>query len=288
MNACTGYAVNIHFYIDGELAAGEKKELLSHLENCPLCSHALQEAATLSWQIRAARLPLRAPDSLRASVLQQVQRMERAKNVRRFAQRNTPDWHTYCLIATAAALVLIAGGLQVTRQHLTARSNSVIQAAILAHSELERHALPLDISSPSSQQLSSWFQSRVSFPFHMADAGVASDSTARYRLAGGRLLIVDNEPVALVEFSLPDGLATMLVCPSRSMEARGGAVVTSGGIILHSYNQGSMHIVTWNDRSLGYVLIHTSASVTTSRKCTSCHAHGSASRTLGMPIINNM
>lgn len=288
MKGCTGYAQNIQFYVDGELAAWEKDELLSHLANCPSCSHAMQEAEFFSSRIRAARPLLTAPDSLRTAVLRQVQQAEEAKNVLSFARRNTLDRHLRFLIATAAALVLVIGGLLAVPENHTSQTSYAIQTAILAHQELERHALPLDISSQSSRQVSSWFQSRVSFPFHMADAGIASDSTARYKLAGGRLLSMNRESVALVVFTLPDGLVTMLVCPSHLMEARGGAVVDSGGIILHSYDQGPMHIVTWNDRSLGYVLVHTSGSMTASRKCTSCHAQNATDTTLGMPLIHNM
>jgi anti-sigma factor RsiW len=280
MKTCTEYDANIQLYVDGELTGEERVEFLSHLENCPPCCQALREAESFSQQIRAARLAVTASASLRAAVLRQIQQAEAARNRPSLVPRRTPDRCLWSLTAAVGVLILVAGGLLVNRERQANQAGIMIQAAVLAHQELEQHVLPLDISSASSQEVSSWFQSRVPFPFRMANSGIASDLTAKYKLTGGRLLTVNSGPVALVAFSLPHDLVTMLVCPEHLMQASGGTVIKSGGVILHNYDQGSLHIVTWNERGLGYVLTFTAQPMSNPRHCASCHSENPAEDTV--------
>jgi anti-sigma factor RsiW len=288
MKGCMECESNIQLYIDSELTGEEREEFLRHLESCPLCRQAVQEAETFSRRIRAARPAIVAPDSLRAAVLRQIQQAEAARSGPRLVMRKTPDRRLWTLTAAAAVLILAVGGLLVNRQRQENQAGAMIEAAVAAHQELLRHALPLDITSESSQEVSSWFQSRVSFPFHMANSGIASDANAQYKLAGGRLLMVNNEPVAFVVFRLPQELVTLAVCPEQRMKAMGGTVVNSGGVILHSHNEGSLHIVTWNERGLGYVLTSTAKSMPNARQCTSCHSQNSTDRTTHAAMLNSM
>jgi anti-sigma factor RsiW len=219
MNGCTDFEINIQFYVDDELTGAERDEPLSHVKNCPSWSEAMQEAQSFSRRIRAARPTIAAPDSLRTAVLRQMQQAEAARSGPRLVPRRAPDRSLPSLITTVAVLILVAGGVLVNRRQQESQAATVIEAAVAAHQELEQHALPLDIPFDFSQEVSSWFQGRVSFPFRMANSGIAPDATARYKLNGGRLLMVDNEPVALLVFSLPHQLATLIVCPEHLMKA---------------------------------------------------------------------
>lgn len=283
MKRCTEYEVNIQLYVDGELTGEERDEFLSHVRNCTSCREAVEEAETFSQRIRAARPAVAASDSLRTAVLRQIEQAEAVRSGPRLVPR--PLWS---LTAAAAILILVAGSFLVSRRRQENQAETIIQAAVVAHQELERHALPLDITSDSPQEVSSWFQSRVSFPFRMADSGIASDATAKYKLTGGRLLMVNNEPVALVAFSLPHELVTLVVCPEHLMKAFGGTIINSGGVILHSHDQGPQHLVTWNERGLGYVLTSTARSMSNSRQCSSCHSEDSADKTPRTDLQNSM
>jgi anti-sigma factor RsiW len=217
-----------------------------------------------------------------------MQQAEAVRSGPRLVLRRTPDRRLWVLTAAAAVLILAVGGLLVKRQRQENQAGAMIEAAVAAHQELQRHASPLDITSDSSQAVTSWFQSRVSFPFHMANSGIASDANAQYKLTGGRLLMVNHEPVALVVFHLSQELVTLLVCPEHRMKATGGTVVNSGGVILHSHDQGSLHIVTWNERGLGYVLTSTVKSMSNAQHCTSCHSENSTERTTHTSMVNSM
>jgi anti-sigma factor RsiW len=279
MKECPEYGIWIQLYVDGELLGEEQDEFLSHVKNCAACREATQEAEAFSRRIRAARPAVAASASLRAAVSRQMQQVGAVRKGPHLLPSATPDRRLWSVIAAAAVLVLVVGGVLVNSRRQENQAETMIQAAVAAHEELQRHALPLDITSGSPQEVSSWFRSRVSFPFRMANSGIASDATAQYKLTGGRLLMVNREPVALVVFSLPDNLVTLAVCPEHRMKAFGGDVVNSGGVILHSRDQGPLHIVTWNEQGLGYVLTFTAKSRSSVPRCSSCHSENSGGRT---------
>jgi anti-sigma factor RsiW len=276
MKGCPEYELSIQLYTDGELSGEELDEFLSHVKDCSACREALQEAEEFSRRIRAARPAVTATASLRAAVSRQMQQVETVRTKPHLLPSARPHRRMWwSLTAAAAVLILVAGGLLVNDRQQENQAEAMIQSAVAAHEELQRHALPLEITSGSSQEVSSWFRSRVSFPFRMANSGIAADATAQYKLTGGRLLMVKHEPVALVAFSLPDNLVTLLVCPEQRMKAIGGSVINSGGVILHSRDEGPLHIVTWNEQGLGYVLTFTGKSIPGGRRCNSCHSENS-------------
>jgi anti-sigma factor RsiW len=275
MKGCAECDTIIQLCIDGELSGEERDEFLSHVKSCSACREAMREAEAFSRRIRAARPAVAASPSLRAAVSRQMQQVEAVQKGPHLLPAARPDRRLWSLAAAAAVLILLVGGLLVSRRRQENQAETMIQAAVAAHEEMQRHALPLDITSASPQEVSSWFRSRVSFPFRMANSGIASDAAAQYKLTGGRLLMVNREPVALVAFSLPHNLATLLVCPERLMRASGGNVINSGGVILHSRDEGPLHVVTWNEQGLGYVLTFTAISMSGTRRCNSCHAENS-------------
>ena len=279
MRTCAGCEVNIQLYVDGELIGEEREEFLFHVRNCIQCNRALHEAEAFSLRIRQARPLLTAPDTLRETVMRAMQRAERTPSKLQPALTTKSALSVWSSAAIAAMLTLTAGSLLVYQWHRQRDAGTMLKTAAFAHREIERHALPLDIVTDSSETLATWFQSRISFPFHMANAGIASDTTAEYKLTGGRLVAIGNEPVALVAFSLRDDVVTMLVGPERLMKAAGGTVFHSAGIALYSYNEGPLHLVTWNNRGLAYVL--TSArSMGISQQCSSCHRDSAATSQL--------
>jgi anti-sigma factor RsiW len=279
MKGCAEHELSIQLYIDGELTGEEQAEFLSHVKNCPACREAMQEAEAFSRRIRAARPAVTASASLRAAVSRQMQQAEAVRKRPHLLPSARPHRQMWSVTAAAAILILVVSGLLVNRRQQENQAETMIQAAVAAHEALQRHALPLDITSGSPQEVSSWFRNRVSFPFRMANSGIASDAAAQYKLTGGRLLMVNLEPVALVVFSLPDNLATLLVCPEHRMKAFGGNVINSGGVILHSHDEGPLHVVTWNEQGLGYVLTFTAKTMSSSRRCNACHSENSSGLT---------
>jgi anti-sigma factor RsiW len=272
MKGCTEYGTSIQLFVDGELTRDEAYKLLAHLQSCQSCRQVVEEAKAFSQQIRAARPAIVAPQSLRAAVLVRMQQAGVAATPLSIASVKMRNRRKWSLAAAAAILIVAISTLLMQRRQQESKKSAMIQAAVLAHQELEQHATPLDISSGSSQEVATWFQSRVRFPFRMANSGIAAAVDAKYKLMGGRLLLVDNEPVALVAFSLFHEVITLLVCPDHRMKASGGAIIQSGDVVLHNYRQPGIHIVTWNEQGLGYVLTYRAKTTPSCRRCSSCHS----------------
>lgn len=270
MSSCTEYCARIQLYVDGELAKEESEDLFFHLENCAECRQFLEEAEAYSSRIRAARPSITAPDSLRTAVLSKMQEARSAAGPTLVPLKVPKAARFWPLTAVAAALVVVAISLFVLHGHRRGNADPMIQAAVLAHRQLEQNAVPLDVASDSPQIVSSWFASRVLFPFRMANAGMAAEDRAKYKLTGGRLLTVGSHRVAFLSFSLPNEVVSMLVGPGHLSTASGGTVVHSDGITFHSQDQGSLRVVTWNNQGLSYVLTSTK-SISNIRKCSTCH-----------------
>lgn len=271
MSSCTEYYSGIQLYVDGELTKEECDDLFSHLENCADCRNALREAEAHSSLIRAARPSVSAPESLHSAVLL---KMEEARNttsrptlVTRKLLSPTRLWP---FAGVAALLALFAGGGLAFYGRLHASAEPMVRAAVLAHQQLEQNAVPLDISSDSPQAVSAWFASRVPFQFRMANAGMAADERAKYKLIGGRLLTVGGDRAVLLSFGLQQEVVSMLVGPGNALTASGGATVRSDGVVFHTHDQSSLHVVTWNNRGLSYVMV-SARPMSNSRKCGACH-----------------
>lgn len=278
MRNCREYHASIQLWVDGELSGGEREEFLHHAQDCASCAQAMREADRFSLRVRAARPPITAPDSLRTAVLRQLQEREFARKATitlpRKMSAHIPRWS---MMAVAAALALAAGSTLASYLQRQRAEAAMVRTAVVAYQQLEQNTLPMDVSSDSPQTVSAWFQQRVRFQFRMADSGVASAERAKYRLTGGRLLMVGNEPVAMLTFTLQHAMVSLLIGPGHLMRASGGAILSSGGIDMHSHEEGSLHVVTWNHQGLSYVLIF-SNSVQRPEGCASCHQDQPAGR----------
>jgi anti-sigma factor RsiW len=270
MNECNENQTRIQLYVDGELTLEERDDFLAHVEHCLTCSVALEEAKAQSAYIRGARYSVSAPDSLRNAVTLKLQDAARAGSGPRIVQRNSSRMRVWSWAAVAAMLLVVAGGVLAFNQHRQKKNNPMIQTAVLAHQQLERSETPLDISSDSAEVVSSWFANKMSFPFQMANSGIATEDKAKYKLNGGRLLTIGSERVALLSFTQSHNIVSMLVGPDRLLKASGGTTVESDGIVLHSQRRQSFHVVTWNTRGLSYVLTYRSP-VDSKGNCSKCH-----------------
>ena len=270
MSSCSEHYARIQLYVDGELAKDEREYLFSHLENCAECQQFLEEAEAFSLRIRAARPSSSAPESLRSAVMSKMQETRGPARPTVVPIKSPRTIRLWPLTAVAAALAVFAVGLFAFHSHQQNDKDPMIQAAVMAHQQLQQNAIPLDVASDSPQVVSSWFANRVSFPFRMANQGMAADDRAKYKLTGGRLLTVGADRTALLSFSMAHDVVSLLVGPGHLSTASGGAVVQSDGIDFHSHDQDSLHVVTWNNRGLSYVLTSTRPMENT-RKCSACH-----------------
>jgi anti-sigma factor RsiW len=264
------YNVMIQLMIDDELTGQEREDLISHLNICASCQKKLKEEQAFSERVRSARPQMAAPAALRQKIL---------RNINSSSSRWTPDSvvqerslvRAYWGQLAAAAMFLIAIGAVLSISYLRRESRAMrfVEAAVAEH-RISGNGRSLDVESTSPEVVAAWFAPRVSFPFRMANEGIAADDRAKYTLVGGRLVAFGGQPAALVEFRFQNHRVTLLVSSEKLATAMGGTVTRSAGLRLHARDMGGLHIATWVNKGLTYALISPVA-MGNSSSCSSCH-----------------
>ena len=271
MTNCTDMQLTIQLFVDGELACAEVEEMLRHVATCPDCAQCLEEAKNLSQKVRAAKAPFPAPEMLRQRLQERIASREQKVAPKLKLVATISTWRRWPLAAIAAMLLLTITSVLFFRMgRREDQAELMMHTAVMAHRELQQNQIPLDILSNSPQEVSEWFGKRVSFPFHMADTGIASDDRAKYKLVGGRLMSVRGEHVALLSFRLSNELVSLLIGSGEFAIDEGGTAIESNGVILHSRDRDALHIVSWKNRGLSYVLVFRTAP-SNKGKCERCH-----------------
>jgi anti-sigma factor RsiW len=253
------YGVMIQLLVDDELAGLERESLISHIIDCPNCQKELKEAQVFSARVRSARPQVEAPEGLREKILSNVN------------NSSSQSIRAYWRPLAAAAMFVIALGVVLSLSYLRreSRAKSFIETAIAEH-HVSGNGGSLDVESSSPEVVAAWFAQRVSFPFRMANDGIAADDRAKYTLVGGRLVTFGGQPAALVEFRTQSNRVSMLVSSNKLATATVGKVTLSAGLKLHATNMGGLHVATWVNKGLTYALISPIAMGTNS-SCSSCH-----------------
>jgi len=283
VNHCDEVRSKLQLLMDGELIGEDQEQSLAHLETCPDCQRELEEMEAFSRRVRVARPRVQASASLRQRLQNSFAREQSASAPSQSSgiqivtrERSIRAW--WFAAAAAMFFAVVASTLLVMSQRRQ-NANLLSSAVIRAQQDLEKGKLPLDITTDSPQQISDWFGAHLSFPFHMANAGIASDARAKYKLVGGRLMSVNGERAALLSFRLPDEQVSMIVVPGSLPIDTGGTAIHSDGVTLHVRDQDDMHVVSWRNRGLGYSLAFRT-SMLAPGTCARCHGE-SGSRNHG-------
>ena len=276
MNKSCEHRELLQLYLDGELSGSDQEEFLRHVEGCTSCQEDMQEIRAFSARLTSTNPFEAAPATLRERIAAKLAENQSNASlspsgvVRAMPAR--PRQRLARTLGPIAALlcVSIGGSLIIPQVRAESKANSFVATAIDTHRALADEGAQLDVSSDSPEVVSAWFAGRVSFPFRMPNAGIASEDGAKYRLRGGRLVMFAGQRAAELSFQMPGEIVSVLIIPDKSAKARGGEVTYSDAIRLHSMDRGSLHVVTWENKTLTYALISTGVSKG-GRSCSTCH-----------------
>jgi anti-sigma factor RsiW len=275
------YISSIQLFVDNELAGGERKDLLDHLEGCVFCQQVLEDAETFSDRVRQARPHVVASAALRERVLKELN--SPANNIVGLDEGVTAPsamklgshlFHWKPLAVAAILCITFGGVLSVPVLQRASRAERFIAVAVADHYSSADDS-SLDVRSNSPQVVAAWFAQRVSFPFRIPDEGIASDDRAKYTLVGGRLVDFGGERAALLVFRLPHDRISLLVSSDKLARATGGRIVRSGELSFHVKESGNLHVATWDNKGLTYALI-SNVAMGNSHGCSTCHRDSAA------------
>ena len=188
-------------YVDGELELTGQLDLETHLAGCTECKKAAETATKFRNSMHMNMPVYKAPPELKAKV-QAVLRKASKSETRLISALRRP------LLAAAVLLVCV---LSVAMWMATSqdKERALIAQAISSHS----HSLLVDhlLDVPASDQhvVKAWFTGKLGYGPPVADL-----SEAGYKLAGGRLDMLDNRPVAAIVYRRQDHVINEFVWPA--------------------------------------------------------------------------
>lgn len=284
-NQCTQIRVQISCFLDSELHSAEYKEIEAHLNECPDCKNFLDKERELLNSIRAFQPLYSAPETLRLNIQKTLnstpktyvaskpfrQRIERLIQV-------PPAYSGYRSAIKVSAFLIVMFALILTlilalKQGKNS-TNSPSEFAILAvdtHQRRMQNRLPLEITSESPENISSWFKNKLPFNFKLPNYQEISGQEKLYSLEGARLVAFNKDYAAYVAYRMGQQLISLIVTSESSVKPRGGQVINSKGLKFHLNVVNGYKVITWSDRGLTYALV-SDLEQHGQKSCMVCHA----------------
>jgi anti-sigma factor RsiW len=189
-------------YVDGEMELTRQLDLEAHLAGCTACKKAAETATKFRYTMHMNMPVYKAPPELKAKV----------QSVLRKVSESETGWNSALrrpLLYAAAVLLVCVFSVAVWMTTSQEKERALIAQAISNHS----HSLLVDhlLDIPASDQhvVKDWFTGKLNYGPPIADV-----SEAGYKLAGGRLDMLDNRPVAVIVYRRQDHVINEFVWPA--------------------------------------------------------------------------
>ncbi len=270
-SACQDIRGRLMLYLDDELQGNERVEFETHLNNCEACRSLLESERRFLAAIRQSRPLHRASPALRIRIESLVSTSQPAPiapaHLRHRIQRSlsqlnvTPRLLNFRLVAAGTLIVtllIIVGvwwGTRETRDLHFAGPSEFALMAVDTHLRHLRGRLPLEIISAAPQQISSWFENKLSFSVKLPNYQESSGQEKLYELEGARLVGYKNDYAAYVSYQMRQRPISLVITSSLVAKPAGGQEVTAKGLTFHYDSINGLKVITWSDRGLTYALV---------------------------------
>jgi anti-sigma factor RsiW len=191
-------------YLDGELELTGQLDLEAHLAGCTSCKKATETATKFHDALHMNMPVYKAPPELRAKV-QAVLRKESKSETGWIPAIRRP--------LLCAAAVLLVCLLSVAAWMTTSRDKerALIAQAIWNHSHSLLVDHLLDVTASDQHVVKDWFTGKLGY-----GPPIVNPSEARYKLAGGRLDMLENHQVAAIVYRHQDHVINEFVWPAAN------------------------------------------------------------------------
>jgi anti-sigma factor RsiW len=216
-------------------ATAEVEEARAHVRGCELCRRFFDDMRRLSERIRAAAPRPHAPVEVRDRVFKAIARARTGAS----ASRGATPWRRRVGLGLVA-MVLLAGtwlGYDATHRRATPVSD-VLSSIVEDHLRAQSGS---GLASSDSLEVARWLADRLPFAVQVPIFPEA-------RLRGARLLLVNRQSGAVVEYAIGGESLSYYVLPTHSGDA------TASRQIRVTARFG-YHLATWEDAGLTHALV---------------------------------
>lgn len=204
---CDQTRLLLHPYLDGELDVVESLRIVEHLGECAACDNERMQIQELSKLLAQAELRRPAPPALEQRIRSAITDFSRPVRLddRRFSRRSVIAW-------TVAALALVAAlGFWASRANWRGASSQELLASDVTEAHIRslmaNHLL--DVPSSDRHTVKPWFIGKLDFAPPVVDLGDRG-----FSLAGGRLDVLELQPVAALVYRRGQHVINVFVWPS--------------------------------------------------------------------------
>jgi anti-sigma factor RsiW len=210
--------------LDGELEAGRRAEVESHLQSCIPCAELHHQLSQLRAAVRAGAPRYRAPAHLASRIRTSLRKADRA------GSRSRAPWTWMAVAASLASAAALVWGVLLLRPQAT-QQDLLAQELVSSHVRSLMPGHLMDVQSTDQHTVKPWFAGKLDFSPKVKDLAPQG-----YPLLGGRLDYLDRRPVAALVYQARKHVINLYVWPS-SLD-RGSSSTENGFNLVHWFDGG--------------------------------------------------
>jgi anti-sigma factor RsiW len=222
----------IETYLDGELSAGEMKEIDAHLRVCPACTADALKQVQFKRALQSAGRRYTPSADFREKVRQSIAARPRRSAV----------W--FWLPATAVVLVLFVGTVTLSiKDQRLALQNTYSELADL-HVTALASPNPVDVVSSDRHTVKPWFEGKIPFAFNLPEL-----QNSEISLVGGRIAYLGQSPGAELIYLIRKHQVSVFIFQERAV----GHLPKSDSTLQRQ--QETFNFCSWTQNGLHYFVI---------------------------------